>query len=204
MGGIVTGFAPIPGETPIDDLSGLKVKSVTTRADLNEVEAENIRKAVVKYLAGKPTVRMARFDLRWALQLHREMFGDVWVWAGKTRTSVTNLGVGPARIEVQLQNSLDDLAHWEQQGVDLMEQAVMLHHRAVQIHPFENGNGRWARLLANIWLRVNDHAAVEWPEETIGTTSVIRSEYIDAIQAADEGDFEPLMGIHKRLVREES
>ncbi len=59
-------------------------------------------------------------------------------------------------------------------------------------------------MLANIWLRVHDHAAVEWPEETIGTTSVIRREYIDAIQAADEGDYERLMGIHKRFVREES
>jgi hypothetical protein len=35
----------MPGETPID-VSGLKRKGISTRAELNEAEAENIRKAV--------------------------------------------------------------------------------------------------------------------------------------------------------------
>lgn len=72
----------VPGGTPIDDLSGLKVKGITRRKELNEVEAENIRKAVVKYFAAPPTPKVAPFDLSWALRLHREMFGDVWKWAG--------------------------------------------------------------------------------------------------------------------------
>lgn len=74
----MTDWATLPGETPIDDISRLKVKFITTRSELNKVEAENIRKAVVKYLAAKPTPRMAPFDVAWVLQLHREMFGDVW------------------------------------------------------------------------------------------------------------------------------
>jgi len=37
-------WKPIPGETPIDDISGLKPKGVTTRAQFNDVEARNIRK----------------------------------------------------------------------------------------------------------------------------------------------------------------
>ena len=78
----MTGWQTLPGETPIDDISGLKVKGVTTRSELNKIEAENIRKAVVKYLAAKPSRRTAPFDLPWVLQLHREMFGDVWAWAG--------------------------------------------------------------------------------------------------------------------------
>ena len=161
MGGIVSGFAPIPGETPIDDISGLKVKSVTTRPELNEVEAENIRKAFVKYLAAKPPRRVARFDLPWVLRLHHEMFGDVWTWAGKVRTTGTNIGVPPEQIQIQLKSLLDDLAFWEEQETELMEQAVMLHHRAVQIHPFKNGNGRWARLLANIWLKMHDNPTAD-------------------------------------------
>lgn len=32
----------VPGETPIDDVSGLLVKGVTTRRELNQLEAENI------------------------------------------------------------------------------------------------------------------------------------------------------------------
>ncbi len=199
MGGVVTGWPTLPGETPIDDISGLTVKGVTTRSELNKIEAENVRKAVVKYLAATPTRRTARFDLLWVLQLHREMFGDVWTWAGTIRTTVTNIGVAPNQIEVGLAGLLDDLAFWEQQGEDELQQAVMLHHRAVHIHPFKNGNGRWARLLANIRLRLLGHQLTEWPEETIGAESVIRDEYIAAIKAADEGEYGPLLDLHGRF-----
>ena len=195
----MTGWQTLPGETPIDDISGLKVRGVTTRSELNKIEAENIRKAVVKYLAAKPTRRAARFDPAWALQLHREMFGDVWRWAGTVRTSGANIGVAPNQIEVCLTSLLDDLALWEQQGEDELHQAVMLHHRAVHIHPFQHGNGRWARLLANIRLRLLGHQLTEWPEETIGAESVIRDEYIAAIKAADAGDYEPLLDLHGRF-----
>src|SRR5687767_3702032 len=132
-------------ETPIDP-SGLKVKGITNRHQLNLFEAENIRKAVAKYLARKPTRRTARFDLSWARRLHREMFGDVWEWAGSFRTEDKNLGLPWHQVETSLQALLDDLACWGQYGMDLVEQAARLHHRAVHIHPFENGNGRWSRL----------------------------------------------------------
>ena len=201
----MTGWQTLPGEAPIDDISGLKVSGVATRSELNKIEAENIRKAVVKYLAAKPSRRTAPFDLPWVLQLHREMFGDVWARAGTIRTTVTNsIGVGPKQIEVGLAALLDDLAFWQQQGEDELKQAVMLHHRAVHIHPFQNGNGRWARLLANIRLRVLGHQLTEWPEETIGAESVIRNDYIAAIKVADDGEYGPLLDLHRQFAADES
>ena len=74
-------WKPIPGETLID-ISGLNVSGVRNRQDLSAVEAENVRKAIVKYMAGPLSRRVAKFDLSWMLKLHREMFGDVWKWAG--------------------------------------------------------------------------------------------------------------------------
>jgi fido (protein-threonine AMPylation protein) len=86
-------WQPIPGETPIDP-SGLKIPGVTTRRELSIVEAENIRKAVVKYLAARPSERAAPFDFHWCLRLHQEMFGDVWEWAGVPRSrDGYNIGV---------------------------------------------------------------------------------------------------------------
>lgn len=193
------GWETLPGETPIDDISGLRVEGITSRTELNEFEAENIRKAFVKYLAATPTRRTARFDLSWALDLHREMLGDVWKWAGEVRTTETNFGVPPREIECALKSLLDDLAFWDEHGFDLIEQAVMLHHRAAQIHPFRNGNGRWARLLSNIWLRLHDHQPTAWPEATIGTTSVIRDEYLSAIRAADEGVYARLITLQRKF-----
>jgi Fic-DOC domain mobile mystery protein B len=196
---------PIPGETPIDP-SGLKRKyrkTVTARRQLDLVEAENIRKATLKYLAAKPSRRTAPFDYAWSLRLHRQMFGDVWEWAGKLRTADVNIGIHWLQVEGALFNLFGDLAYWEKEGMDLLEQAARLHHRAVQIHPFPGGNGRWARMLANVWLRLHDHPVTEWPEQTIGTTaSIIRQQYIEiAIKAADQGDLEPLIAMHRQFTK---
>jgi len=193
-------WKPIPGETPIDDISGLKIKIVRTRVALHNAEAESIRRAVIKYIAAAPSRRTAPFNLKWAKRLHKEMFGHVWRWAGVCRTRDLNLGVAPHMVETQLQCLFDDLAHWERESaIPLVEQAAMLHHRAVSIHPFLNGNGRWARLLANIWLKLHHHPTTNWPEETVGTESAIRQEYLAAIRKADQGDYLPLFELHRRF-----
>jgi hypothetical protein len=59
---MITGWETLPGETPIDNTLGLKVEGVTTRKQLNVLEAENIRKALVKYFAKKLSRRNAPFD----------------------------------------------------------------------------------------------------------------------------------------------
>lgn len=191
---------PIPGETPIDDISGLKIKGVRTRKELNLVEAENIRKAVVMYLAKKPSRRSAPFDFSWSLKLHKVMFGDVWQWAGKTRTSDKNMGAPWEQVPALLYALLDDLAYWDKQAtMDILEQAVLLHHRAVAIHPFENGNGRWARLLSNIWLKRQGRPVTEWPEVAVGQSSPVRDEYLNALRQADHGNYGPLLELHRRF-----
>jgi Fic-DOC domain mobile mystery protein B len=187
------------GQTPLDDVSGLIPRHVRTRRQLNAFEAENIREAVSRYLAGRPTRRQARFDLAWSLKLHRQMFGRVWRWAGTIRRVETNMGAPPHRIAVDLKALMDDLAYWRGEGaMPLIEQAARLHHRGVAIHPFLNGNGRWARMLANIWLKQNGATPTVWPEATIGAASVIREEYLAAIRAADAGRYDELIALHER------
>ena len=196
---ITSEWNTLPGETPIDDISDLKRADVRTRKQLAMVEAENILKATVKYLAAKPSRRSAPFTITWFLKLHREMFGDVWNWAGKTRKSNLNLGVDWHQVEPDLQSLATDLKFWEKQWPDVLEQATYLHHRSVRIHPFVNGNGRWARMLANIWLRLHDSSVTRWPEEAIGAVSVIRSEYLSAIRSADDGNMTSLLNLHRRF-----
>ncbi len=191
-------WSVLPGETPID-VSGLKRKGIKSRAELNLAEAENIRKVVVKYLAAKPSPRTAPFTLSWGKRLHKQMFGDVWKWAGDFRQENLNLGCDWHQVQMQLQSLLDDLVFWQKQDDALLEQAVRLHHRAVSIHPFLNGNGRWARMLANIWLKRHGQSITEWAEETIGSKSVIRDEYLAAIRSADEGNESPLIELHQRF-----
>ena len=189
----------IPGETPIDP-SGLKNPgTIRTRRELAAAEAFNIGKAVLKYLAARPSRRSAPFDYEWILELHREMFGDVWTWAGVVRTRELNLGVRPHQIVDQLAALVGDLGSWSGFGHPLDVQAVWLHHKAVSVHPFENGNGRWARLLANIWLKRHGEPIVAWPDDVIGRVSTVRDEYLAALRAADGGSYDALTALHRRF-----
>lgn len=188
-------------ETPID-LSALLLRvkaSVGSRRDLNIVEAENIRHAVVKYLAGRPSRKKAPFTFDWVCKLHREMFGDVWTWAGKIRTVELNLGPPPHQVGPGLMSLVADLAAWDRGDMPIVEQAAMLHYRAVYLHPFMNGNGRWARLLGNIWLKQRGSPLIDWPEPTLaGAESPVRKEYIAALRRADNSDYAALFALHKR------
>ena len=190
----------IPGETPLDDISGLRIKWIKTRQQLNDAEFENLALAMEKYLARKPTRRMAPFTREWMLRLHGECFGRVWKWAGKIRTTDLNIGVPAQQIALVLEELAGYLAYWrESQVMSLVEQSVLLHYRSVHIHPFVNGNGRWARLLTNIWLMQCGGIVIDWPEEAIAdTTSVIREEYISALKQADKGNLAPLTELHQR------
>jgi Fic-DOC domain mobile mystery protein B len=189
----------LPGETPID-LSGLKARGVVNRRQLNDAEAVNVLKAIEKYLGGVPNKRTAPFSLTWARKVHHTMFCDVWKWAGQFRKEDLTIGIPWQHIETSLFNLLKDILVWQDSQVEIVEQAAMLHHRAVQIHPFPNGNGRWSRLLANIWLKLHGHPHTEWPAKTMlaSSKSDIREEYISISKKADDGDYAPLIELHRR------
>lgn len=186
---------PIPDETPIDP-SGLRISSVKNRRQLNIVEAENIVKPTLKYLGSRPSKRIAPFTHDWLFKLHEEMFGEVWDWAGLPRKRMLNIGCAPHMITEQIAHLLGDLKSWSDEfDTPLLEQAAMLHHRAVVIHPFENGNGRWSRLLANILLRREGEPYVAWPDSSIGQESTIRADYLAALKEADKGSYDALISL---------
>jgi Fic family protein len=95
---------------------------------------------------------------------------------------------------------MKDLHYWKSRNLDIVGQVAMLHHRLVQIHPFYNGNGRWARMCSNIWLFRHDGATVQWPENLIGGASPVRGEYLSALRMADDGDIEPFVALHRRFI----
>src|SRR6476661_6539586 len=83
--------------------------------------------------------------------LHRHMLGDVWRWAGRLRSSPRNIGIDHWEIPVALRMLLDDVKVWiETKAYPPDEIAVRFHHHLVQIHPFPNGNGRHARMMADL------------------------------------------------------
>lgn len=191
---------PIDGATPLDDISGLKLSKdkVYTLKEIYEKEAQNIASATLKYLAAPPSKKEAPFSYVWMLDLHEEMFGYVWEWAGKLRKVELSIGIKAYLVGMELKKLCDDIEYWEKHKTyNVFELAARIHHRAVQIHPFQNGNGRWSRMLANIYLRQHAHMPVRWQEDLLASENPKRSEYIEALKKADNGDFKALIEMHK-------
>ena len=131
-----------------------------------------------------------------AVTLHKRLFGEVWNWAGSFRRTGKNIGIDPLHIGVELRTLMDDARYWTEHGTYApVKSAVRLHHRLVVIHPFPNGNGRHARIMADAMLRrVFRVDPIDWAGgHDLQRMNDRRIAYIAAFKAADQGDFGPLL-----------
>ena len=193
----------IADATPLDDISGLKLDTSKpyTMDEISLYEAKNITKATLKYLSLVPDKKLAPFSFEWLLLLHKEMFGEVWEWAGKLRQVELSIGIKAYLVSTEIKKFVDDLAFWEQnKSFDVIERASRIHHRAVQIHPFLNGNGRWSRMLANIYLKQNGLQPTKWNENLLSKENLDRDDYIKALKKADDGDYRDLIKLQANTI----
>jgi fido (protein-threonine AMPylation protein) len=70
---------------------------------------------------------------------------------------------------------------------------VRFHHRLVHIHPFPNGNGRHARLMADLLIMSLGRERFSWGSVTLKDAGAARGRYIAALRAADNHDVGPLL-----------
>jgi Fic-DOC domain mobile mystery protein B len=189
----------IDGTTPIRDSSGLIPNHISNKGELDEWEAANIIKATRKYLTGKNSFRA---DIEWLKKIHKDMFDETWEWAGKFRDSNVGIGIDWQNIREQAKALIDDVKYWEKEKNDLsiLEQSIRLHHRLVKIHPFQNGNGRHARLVADSFLLSHDQKLPTWPNFKLIKENNLRNKYISALQAADSGNYKLLEKFTKDLL----
>lgn len=187
------------GSTPItyEQREGLLPAWIATRADLNEAEADNILKA---RLSWRPRVRVRgsrRLTVERLLDhivvrdLHRDMYGDVWSWAGSYRTTDTNIGIGWHRVPVATSDLLADALYWFRgsQPMPVDQAAARFHHKLVEIHPFPNGNGRHARELTDLLLLAIGSQPFTWGSANLFESSETRRRYIEALVMADIGQY---------------
>jgi len=184
-----------PGATPLEEeeLEGLRQAWITTRSDVNEAEFDNIVKAQQGW--DRRRLDLERLlDDKMVRDLHRDMFGDVWRWAGTYRRTEKNIGIDPTDISVEVRNLVEDAKYWfdTSDSATLDRAAVRFHHRLVSIHPFPNGNGRHAREIADRVLRAVGRPPFTWGGAGLGTDNEVRSTYIRALGQADLGDLSAL------------
>lgn len=177
------------GATPLDpdDAQGLIASHITNQGQLNEWELLNVRE-------GEQWAFEKRHDeilsIEFMETLHRRMFGNTWAWAGAIRTKeVRPVGAAPENIAVELKKLCDDVrAQLKDKTWSGREIAARFHHRLVLIHPFPNGNGRFARTLTDLLLTREGKDRFSWGAE-LNVDGEARERYIAALRAADGKDY---------------
>src|SRR5438105_8682887 len=145
----------VVSETPLteQDLQEIRLPLVKTRAQLSAVEGPNIVSGKQWALRSTRSRIPDMLSVDYLQELHRQMLGEVWQWAGQIRsTELQNAFASPVHdIRPQLATLYRDaVEHWLNDArMSPDEFAVRIHHRVVKVHPFRNGNGRHSRLLAD-------------------------------------------------------
>lgn len=182
------------GATPLspDEMTGLRFPHVSTRGELDHLEQANIESGLIWLRRGR---KGEVLDDQFVRTLHKHLFGEVWQWAGTFRRTEKNIGIDPVQISTQLRQLLDDVQVWvDNNTFPPLEGAARLHHKLVFIHPFPNGNGRFARIMADVVLKEKySHTPIDWSGgDDLQRMNKRRKQYIQALRAADAGDYGPL------------
>lgn len=178
------------------------VFGILPREKLIKLEEKGIKKgAEYLYLSfNKNPETNINIDL--ILKLHKKSFAWIFPkWAGKFRTvNVIYSGkeaIDYYKVREAITNLCLDLnvrvANLPSKNNDNYIPAVIkllawFQHKFVQIHPFNDYNGRTARMLTSFLLLKFDLP----PFEIKASTTKDRKKYINAMQEADEGNYLPL------------
>ena len=150
--------------------------------------------------------RFTATDIR---KIHRVWLGAIYPWAGHYRS--VNIAKGgfhfaAAREVPRLMGEFErrELARYTPcrfaTEPEITRALAIVHAELVLIHPFREGNGRCARLLA---LLMALQAGLP-PLDYTGWTGRGGSDYIAAIHAAMAVDYEPMSGLFSGVIRRSS
>lgn len=190
------GFDFVDGQTPLDEeeKDGLLIPTIATRGELDEFEQRNIEQAV-QWTLGRTFKSKVIFTEEFIRKVHRQMYADVWAWAGDYRKTNKNLRVDKWQIPSSVKSLIDDANYWHENKIYSPEEiAIRFKHRIVSMHCFPNGNGRHSRLMADIIIeKIYKQPVFTWGAMLFSNDKDNRSAYLKALKAADKGDYNLLL-----------
>jgi Fic-DOC domain mobile mystery protein B len=180
------------GNTPIrPEEAEQLIPRISTMGELNEYEALNILRAREWAFHNRTMKSTDPLEEPYVRELHHRMFDNVWKWAGTYRKHELNIGCDPREILQRIPQLLGNVRYWLEHKTFLVDECLIrFHHQLVsKIHPFPNGNGRHARMIADV-------AAVKFgqTEFTWGAGNDLvaegdaRTRYLAALRALDANE----------------
>ena len=170
------------GQTEILLLFGKVIGEADVR-DVQEMTASNVG---LKMMTEEAAVKEMPLTQNFIRSLHQTLLREDYTGQYKTRPNSVITRYGD-RFEYaspeETPGLMADLVDWynaaEQEGkLSPVELAALFHYRYIRIHPFEDGNGRIARLMVNFILIRHDYPMIV-------VRSRKKSEYLEALHQAD-------------------
>lgn len=162
----------------------------------DHLEAQNHPKAI-HFIESLKDRDLTEEDI---LKVHEILFSGVLENAGNYRNSQVYIEgsdyLPPPAFEVP--NLIKGLLEWLKMNPEELrpiEIASVFHYKFVSIHPFDDGNGRIARLLMNLLLIKHGY-----PFTVVRNYD--RRRYYDTLKKADNGDLKPSVNFIARCVEE--
>ena len=139
------------------------------------------------------------FNLDYLRSLHRQLFDEVYEWAGDLRTVDISKGYTrfciASRVAPEAEKLLSQFDVERLSGMspgECVRHVAELYGELNMIHPFREGNGRTQRLLFEHWLLLGGY--------TVSWLGVGKEEWVDACIAAVSCDYLPLERIFERCI----
>lgn len=177
---------------------GLKNKADVER---KEVEGQLFAELVIADLEEhRPT-----FSLKYLLDIHELIFGELYDFAGKLRTVDMSKGgfafpsakFLDANMEEFEKNMLSKIPDEYYNTQEVCEVVGKVHAELLFIHPFREGNGRVARLFANLMIERAGFNKLNF--ELLGEESGFKR-YVSAIQQASGQNYTPMQKIISEML----
>ena len=137
-----------------------------------------------------------KFNIKYIKRIHKLSLGHLYSFAGKFRT--VNMSKGgflfPAAkfISQNMDNFENEIllslpAKYES-NQSLIKDIAKVHGEFLFIHPFREGNGRTARVLANLMVRKQGFKGLNFEK----ITEKVFPEYVIAVQSVADRNYEPM------------
>lgn len=183
--------------------------SIKSKDDIEAIEEQELERTEIELLdIFSKDHRFTAIDI---CNMHELWLGDIYPSAGKYRTvtmSKANFSfAAPSRIEPLMQafekKFLAEYTPCHYSELDKLAYALgVVHIEPIIIHPFREGNGRTARLLADLM-------AIQAGKAPLNYNSIHQIQnvqgferYIQSIHAGVEGNYKPIENIFKKLLEE--
>jgi len=170
--------------------------TVSGKSLSDHLEAKNHPEAI-KYIENMVGHVLKEADV---LKVHEIIFSGIRENAGHYRNAQVYIEgcdhIPPPAFEVpELMGNLLEWLEKNREELRPIETAAVFHHKLVCIHPFDDGNGRVARLLMNLLL-------IKYGYPLTVIKRVDRRRYYDTLKKADRGDLKPFVNFVARCVEQ--